>query len=156
MKLLFLPPTPMLTKKGKPRKRNQHRQRGRLFFADGREIPGVSRLTRLLRRPAAILEVGRFLDESGLAGVGAPAWAEVVPQEPLKRKTYRQVEAEDPLPAWVVVDEGKPVGVCIVASCGAAVVTRRLCGAHDRKARAQGIRERIGPGVVVKARGVWR
>jgi hypothetical protein len=45
MKLLFLPPTPMLTKKGKPRKRNQHRQRGRLFFADGREIPGVSRLT---------------------------------------------------------------------------------------------------------------
>ena len=49
MKLLFLPPQPMLTKKGKPRKRNQHGQGGRLFFADGREIPGVSRLTVEMR-----------------------------------------------------------------------------------------------------------
>jgi hypothetical protein len=118
--------------------------------------PGVSRLTRLLRRADAMGEVYRWLQETGMGGVRPAAWVEVVPQEPLKRKTYRQVEAEEPLPAWVVVDEGKPLGVCIVAYCGAVVVTRRLCGAHDRKARAQGIRERIGPPAVVKAKGVWR
>lgn len=53
MKLLFLPYTPMLTKKGKPRKLKQHGQGGRLFFADGREIPGVSRLT-IESRPTSI------------------------------------------------------------------------------------------------------
>jgi len=118
--------------------------------------PGVDRLTRHMKRCDAMGDVYRWLQESGMGGVRPAAWVEVVPQEPLKRKTYRQVGEEDPLPAWVVVDEGKPAGVCIVASCGAVVVTRRLCGNHDRKARAQGVRERIGPAAVVKMKGVWR
>ncbi len=45
MKLLFCPPQPVLTKKGKPRKRGGLRKAGRLFFADGREIEGVSSIT---------------------------------------------------------------------------------------------------------------
>jgi hypothetical protein len=44
MKLLYLPAKPMLTKKGKPRKRNST-TRGRLFFEDGRELPLVATLS---------------------------------------------------------------------------------------------------------------
>lgn len=45
MKLLYLPAQPMLTKRGKPRKRNKLMQPGRLFFEDGRELPVFSRLS---------------------------------------------------------------------------------------------------------------
>ena len=45
MKLLFLPPQPMLTKRGLPRKRLKTMSPGRLFFEDGREFPLVSRLS---------------------------------------------------------------------------------------------------------------
>jgi hypothetical protein len=42
MKLLFLPPQPLLTKRGTVRKRARGLTRGRLFFADGHELPGIA------------------------------------------------------------------------------------------------------------------
>ncbi|HYC00374.1 MAG TPA: hypothetical protein VEA35_13510 [Ramlibacter sp.] len=42
MKLLFLPPKPLLTKKGTPRKRGPRRSPGRVFLEDGSELEGLA------------------------------------------------------------------------------------------------------------------